>query len=132
MCSIGAYRSCRQEAERDRDQRLLRLCLCFARSFLYLCLRIFLRRFLITLPTENPASTVEWRPKLSVGGCLSSALRAREHPGRASEHARLDSPEQPIHGVPARQEADRRPAPDAEVREAGDQFVGGGSAPPVA
>ena len=90
------------DAKRERAQRLFRLCLCFARNFLYLCLRIFFRRFLITLPTENRASTVEWRPKLSVGGCLSSALHARECPCDAPEHARLHSTEQPIERMSAR------------------------------
>ena len=96
---------------------MFRLCLCRARSFLYLCLRIFLRRFLITLPTETPASTVEWGPRLSVSGCLSSALHARDGPRRASEHARLQPTEQAIERVIARQEADRGPSPDAELRK---------------
>ena len=45
------------EWPRARVQRL-RLCRARRRSLRFLCLRIFLRRFLITLPTDSPASNV--------------------------------------------------------------------------
>lgn len=50
----------------------LRLCRFRARSFLCLCFRIFLRRFLMTLPTVR-TFRVTWRGMVSVDRPLSTA-----------------------------------------------------------
>ena len=61
MRTIGAIQRLRSVGYLPR----FRLCRLRARSFLYLCFRIFFRRFLMTLPIDTP--------ELIQGGSLLSA-----------------------------------------------------------